>query len=367
MAALRTLPNELLDHIFSYLSTEPPPSTQNLRDFPSHELTCAPDAPLKSTSRVCSRFHALSRPRLFAHARYELRDQARFLAFYYETGLSRHVKTVAVSVRTVYGSEQPRWWTEVVRALEPDTITVIAPPYVFADMAGTTLYGKDNWAFNVPLQIMQFRQKDPRNHAFELSDSDDTFFGMRPWSAIHFNEGSSLRAYSTYEYFLLRMPSLMDTWGQSLSSPSASPPAGITPSPALSRLTSFDYTAIFPFYNHTNLVLKLLRTMTALQSFTILLSPSPGSTLLDEEKRDSGALDTNDPWMELETSYALVAHTVRFLGAQWRLKEFRTWDYRVMMLREVIDGKLERVLNEGWVHDGGGRWNRRLEDTPAEG
>lgn len=362
MAALTTLPNELLDHILSHLSTDPPPSSRNFRELPSHSLTASSDAPLKNISRVDKRCRALSLPRVFAHSRYELRYQTQFLDFLRQNDLGRHVKTVVVSVRTVYrGTETPRWWKELLHELDPLSVTVIAPPYIFADMADTTLYQKDGWAFNLPLQMMQFRQPawdKPHPRVLEPNEHD-TFLNARPWTALSFNEGSSLSAYSTYEYFLLRVPSLMDTWGQSLSSPPATPQSAITPFIALARLTSFHYTAIFPFYNHTNLVLKLLRTMTSLRSFALQLSPGPGSTILDEESARSSALDANDPWMELETSYALVAHTVKYLGVQGPLQEFQTLDYAAHILREIIDRKLGRVLSEKWAHDGEGFWKKR--------
>ena len=362
MAALTTLPNELLDHVLSHLASDPPPSNRNFCDLPSHNLTASPDAPLKNISRADKRCRALSLPRLFAHARYELRYQSHFLAFLRENDLGRHVKTVVVSVRTVYtDTETPLWWEELFLEIDPLSVTVIAPPFIFGDMAATSLYQKDGWAFNLPLQMMQFQQTARNKAHTRLLEPGEhgTFFNARPWSTLFFNEGSSLSAYSTYEYYLLRVPSLMDTWGQSLTSPPATPQSVITPSMALARLTTFHYTAIFPFYNHTNLVLKLLRTMTSLRSFTIQLSPGPGSTILDEETARSAALDASDPWMELETSYALVAHTVRYLGVQGRLDEFRTMDYALPILRETIDGKLVRVLSEKWVHDGEGFWKKR--------
>ena len=379
MFSLNDLPNELLDHVCSFVSAARDddhgdagdddgrfPSVQNLRDLPDHNITASKSFPLKNLSRVSSRWLAATRPRLFCHARYELRDQDRFLAFCRQHCLTRHVRTVVVSVRSIFrGSERDLWWSDLFAVLDPDSVTVVAPPYMFADMARCRFEDTHAWAFHMPLQTMHFRQLKSRALADDGKDTtaenegtnSDNFFTARPWTEILFNEGSFLRAYSTYEYYLLRAPSVMVDWGsvEPLQSPVRELPY---PASAITRLTSFCYTAIFPFYTHTNLVLKVVRNMTSLRHLEMQLAPNPGSSVFEEEQQ-TGSLNPNDPWMELDTSYQLLAHSVRYLGVQGKLTEFLTHDYRLDALREILSQELARRLGAKWDHDGNGLWRRR--------
>ncbi|EEH47380.1 uncharacterized protein PADG_03478 [Paracoccidioides brasiliensis Pb18] len=351
--SIETLPNELLDHVLSYLSSDPPPSAQNLRQVPNYNITSSPGVDLKNASRTSSRFRDLARPLLFAYTRHELRDQGRFLAFLRQHGLARHVQSVVVSVHSIFpGSEKSQWWKMLLEEVDPQDITIIAPPYVFADMALCNLNSAHSWAFELPLQTMQFHQPAQRLLDFAAPEADDTFFSVRPWTEILFNEGSSLKAYSNYEYYLLRVPSLMEHWGavDPLQSKDLPYPVG-----AISRLTSFHYTAVFPFYNHTNLVLKVIRNMSNLRHLSFQLAPEPTSTIFEEEQR-TGTLDPNDPWMELDTSYSLISHSVRYLGVQGKLVEFRSFDFQLEALRDNLVSRIGSKLKGKWVHDGCGLW-----------
>ncbi|KAK2745347.1 hypothetical protein FQN55_006252 [Onygenales sp. PD_40] len=352
-ASIERLPNELLDQILSFLASDPAPSSQKLREIPSHSITSSPTTDLKNIARTSSRFLGLSQPRLFAHTRHELRDQDRFLDFLSENGLARHVQSVVVSVRSIFpGSEKPLWWTRLLEEVDPKDITIIAPPFIIADMANCSLDNAHAWAFELPLQTMQLRQPSQPPLDFQKPEGDDTFFSARPWTEVLFNEGSSLKAYSNYEYYLLRVPSLMDHWGSvdPLQTKELPYPVG-----AISRLASFHYTAIFPFYNHTNLVLKVIRNMSSLRHLSFQLAPQPSSTLFEEEQR-TGTLDPNDPWMELDTSYSLISHSVRYLGVQAKLVTFRSFDFELEALRSNLVSRIGSTLKNKWTHDGNGLW-----------
>ncbi|WEW59143.1 hypothetical protein PRK78_004612 [Emydomyces testavorans] len=384
---LFSLPNELLDHVLSFLSPNVAPSLHNLRELPDHNISASPIRNLKAASRTSSRLRVLSLPYLFSHARYELRDQDRFLSFLRMHSLNLHVRSLVISVRSIFpGSEKLFWWKQLLAELDPETITLIAPPFFLADMAQASLEGTHAWAFDLSLQVMHFRQSLPRKRAQhrasvhqpsllppettntattadqELASPSCSFFTARPWTEILFNEGSSLKAYRNYEYYLLRLPSLMDHWG------SVDPLQNTTlpyPVSVISRLTAFHYTSIFPFYNHTNLVLKVIRNMTNLRSLSFQLAPSPENLArVFSEERQLGSLDPNDPWMELDTGYSLISHSVRYLGVQGRLEEFRTWDYELEALRDGIVAKMNGRLRGRWRHDGTGLW---IKDAALQG
>ncbi|EEQ90933.1 hypothetical protein RJZ56_007731 [Blastomyces dermatitidis] len=354
-SSIETLPNELLNHVLSYLSSGPPPSAGKLRQIPAHNITSSTTIDLKNVSRTSSRFRALARPFLFTHTHHELRDQERFLDFLRRHELAPHVRSVLVSVRSIFpGSEKPLWWVRLLEEVDPRHLTVIAPPYMFAHMALCRLESVHSWAFDLPLQTMQFHQPEPaQRRAYSPKPGPDgTLFNARPWTEILFNEGSSLRAYSNYEYYLLRVPSIMEHWGSvdPLQSKELPYPVG-----AISRLTSFHYIAVFPFYNHTNLVLKVIRNMSNLRHLSFQLAPQPTSTIFEDEQR-AGTLDPNDPWMELDTSYSLISHSVRYLGVQGKLVEFKCFDFDLEALRDNLVSRIGSNLKGKWTYDGGGLW-----------
>ncbi|KAK2879288.1 hypothetical protein FQN49_001009, partial [Arthroderma sp. PD_2] len=354
----------LLDLILSFIGATPPPTSDEraLRDLPSHAITSSKTTDLKNVSRVCRRFQEFSREYLFSFCRYELRDQDRFLAFIKRHGLTEHVKSITVSVRTIFpGSEKKLWWKTLFQHLNPEVVTVVAPPFMMAEMAQCSLEDTHTWAFDMPLQTMQFRQQPSLQTNFERSEGDDTFLSSKPWTELLFNEGSSLRAYSNYEYYLLRVPSIMNHWG------SVDPLQAVElpyPVSAISRLMSFHYTAIFPFYNHTNLVLKVIRNMTNLRYLSFQLAPPAGNDIFENEQRTT-TMDPNDPWMELNTSYSLIPHSVRYLGVQGRLVRFRTLDYDISPLRSTMFRTLRAVLKATWLEDGQGLWIKRPEPVAA--
>lgn len=359
--SIHSLPNELIDHILSFLLVDPP-SSNNLRQIPNHTISSSSSADLKNVSRTSRLFRELSRVYLFSHCRYELRDQDRYLAFIEQHDLESHVESVVISVRSIFpGSEKRMWWKDLFEHLDPEVVTVVAPPYMFSDMAHCALENTHSWAFDIPLQTMQFHQQHRSKRALvsklDKPEGDDSFFSFRPWTEILFNEGSSLKAYSNYEYYLLRVPSLMNHWGSVDPLQTTILPYPVT---AISRLTSFHYTAVFPFYNHTNLVLKVIRNMSNLRRLTFQLAPLPDSDIFEKELQ-TGTLDANDPWMELDTSYSLISHSVRYLGVQGKLVEFQTFDYKLAAHGHRLFHTLFQVLRSKWNHEGNGLWAKKDE------
>ncbi|KAK2741119.1 hypothetical protein FQN57_005720 [Myotisia sp. PD_48] len=369
MADIHSLPTELIDLILSFVGPNSPPTfdTQTLRELPSHAISSSRTVDLKNTSRACRRFRELSRKYLFDYCRYELRDQDRFLAFLCDQNLAAHVKSVAISVRSIFpGTEKALWWNTLFEVLNPEVVTIVAPPYMIANLAHCSLEDSHKWAFEMPLQTMQFRQSPSSSSSVRLSfhppEGDNTLFSSRPWTEILFNEGSSLRAYSNYEYYLLRVPSIMNHWGSVDPLQRTELPY---PVDAISRLTSFHYTAVFPFYNHTNLVLKVVRNMTNLRHLSFQLAPTPESDIFQKELQTS-TLDPNDPWMELHTSYSLIAHSVRYLGVQGKLVEFLTLDYKLAPLKANVFNTFQLTLMSRWRHEGDGLWVKRPEPVPLD-
>ena len=61
------------------------------------------------------------------------------------------------------------------------------------------------------------------------------------------------------------------------------------------RLTSFSFIAIFPFYNHTDEILKSVRKMKKLQKLFVKLCPEPDSTVLNDEIEEAHGTYTQLP------------------------------------------------------------------------
>lgn len=220
----------------------------------------------------------------------------------------------------------------------------------------------------------------PRSHLFTA----------RPWTHLSINESSSLKAYSQYEYFLRKTPSLLaslhDQSHRLFSHPS---PFSLL----LSNLRHFTYTAIFPFYNHVETILHSVRTMANLTHLAFKLCPEPESSVIDDElKLALGHIDVNDAWMEFDTAYTLIAHTVIYLtplgcsdgeeaqpvhdppgpesggthlSGHGKLEEFRVDDVKMEGIRQNLEEVLSQRLQMWWAYMGGGIW-RRKERTDGQ-
>ena len=345
LSPIEQLPNEILDQIISYFSTDPP-SYSRLRRLPSLSVASSSRKDLKNVSQASSRLLGLVRPFLFSNAFVDLQSEAEFLSFISQHDLARYVLSIVVIGHDVsdYRSDL-FWWRRIFRYLDPLRITIIAPPAFI----GTTLrmYGDaDSWAFEIPLQSLHLRQ-DRRQRNFDRSipfEEPSSLLSARTWTSFGFNEGSSLKPYNHYEYFHYKVPSIfnslrnmesMRTW--------------------LDNLTSFHYVSVFPFYNHVHRVLEFVERIPNLQSFSVQLIPDQRDNVEIEAK---GSMNPSDPWMEIESGYSIILNTLALsLGNTSSLKKFVAFDYKSLpagpsgILWDTLDGT-------GWYHDGQGTWTR---------
>lgn len=230
----------------------------------------------------------------------------------------------------------------------------------------------------MPYHALRLRQERPTLSLAIGNASQCHLFTARPWTRLAINESSSLKAYSQYEYFLRKTPSLLASlrhYRFHQDQPFFSTLSPFTT--LLNNLTHFTYTAIFPFYNHIEIILHSVRAMPNLTHLAFKLCPEPESTIVDDElKLALGHIDVNDAWMEFDTAYNLIAHTVIYLTpimprngkvglAHGRLEEFRVDDIRMEGIRESLEVVLSQRLQEWWGYAGDGVW-RRKEDVSGE-
>lgn len=357
LSSLETLPNELLDEIISYIATSPP-SVARLHQPPSVRISRSDDRSLKNFARSSSRILGVVRPRLFAHAYFGLDDVTEFLSFVSALNIERYVTSIVIQCsQSTDRTADSFWWRQVLSCLDPLRVTVVAPPPFIGTMLGAEIFEGHSWAFDVPLQTIQFERSSQLVALGKLPSLEKcpSLLESRNWSSLSFNESSSIKAYNHYEYFLFQVPSLFSKWGSTASLRSREDRAAL--SVRFDDLTSFSFTAVFPFYNHVKLVLNAAELMVNLRCLSVQLAPCEDDKVTEIEQR--GSMDPSDPWMEIATGYSLVAHTVKDLGEKDRLVQFTARDYAFDALRTELSAILGEVLDDtDWVHDGNGTWNR---------
>ena len=273
LASLADLPNELLDHVLEFLDGQCP-SERNWHQRPALDIAGSARTDVKSLSLTSKSIRALALKRLFAHVCLDPNQSPAFLGFVDRYALAPRVQSILARMtepcRLIL---HPLWWARLLNAVPALTFTIICPPYVFAEFASKSIVDVDSWAFNMPYQIIRFRQSRSAAMQHTSFNDDHDLFSARPWTEFSVNEGSCLKVYSQYEYFLRRTPSLMNA-------------LLLRPSPGLgamlAKLEKFTYTAIFPFYNHVEDVLKNVRKMTSLQHLRFRLCPDPESSVIDD-------------------------------------------------------------------------------------
>lgn len=362
---LLQLPNELLHHIITILAPEPPSLAQLYLTPNPHLVRSEQDKNLKHLALTSSQFLDLVRPILFSHACLELKDEPDFRTFLVRSNLNRYVTSlVAISPPTPVYPDDPSWWRRVLRYLDPDRITLLAPPVFIGETLNASVQGGFNWAFEIDLQILQLeRDTCPPRDLSSLQNLEycTNLLTARPWTSMTFNESSSLKAYHHYEYFLGRVPSFVGEWGFHLQPPAHSPDADPEP-PALPDLTtiletfvSFSYIAVFPFFNHMELILNTIAKMANLRQLTIQLAPDVNNHATELEQR--GSLDPNDPWMELESAYSIIGWHI---DQHPSIVEFRSRDLHVEAVRDDLIRVLQDNMGTKWTYDGSGTWRRNL-------
>ncbi|RMJ23683.1 F-box domain protein [Aspergillus sp. HF37] len=355
--SVERLPDELLDHILSYLPSDPP-SPAGLYRSPRLNIASSDSKDLKNASLVSRRLRELVLPSLFSHACLGLESEDEFLSFISRSGLARYVKSIVVTQGGAPNKQSNLfWWRRILRYLDPLRLTVVAATSFMGKMLGVEGANLDSWAFEIPFQIMHLEQTSRQRSPDQLSELEEqpSLLSSRPWTSLLFNEGSSLKAYNHYEYFHFQVPSLFNRWGLlSFGQPNV-PWVAIRSS--LDRLTSFHYVAVFPFYNHVSRVMSAVGMMNNLQSVSVQLAPSRSDNIEIEQK---GSMNPSDPWMELETGYSIIAFTIANLGNRRCLGEFAARDYDGLRteLADVAGGPLGGA---GWGHDGHGTWTRTVD------
>lgn len=234
----------------------------------------------------------------------------------------------------------------IMDSINPRTLTIIASPWSFASLVPYQLDLWDSWAFKIQYQTLRLEQDTSDTNIPNTSLTPFDIFSLRPWRHVTYNEGCSVPAYSTYEYFHKCTPSLLGV----------SPHIQQKPEGWMAHLTSFDFFAIFPF-NHIENVCEFLRQLVHLKYLRTQLAPSAKCGVLDDPAA-MGTCQRADLWAEFEIAHRYLLIIIHSFALQ-SLIEYTALDYTTPELRSVIDRVDEHELfNKSWCHDGNGKWTR---------
>ncbi|KAM3078319.1 hypothetical protein ACMFMG_006205 [Clarireedia jacksonii] len=241
------------------------------------------------------------------------------------------------------------FWRALFRVIDPTTVLIAAPAEALGALTSAQIHTADDWTFNCPCHYLQLRRKasptdtltvkdEPKEEdsfidniprglfpqylsevgpinslspaipstevfSFQSQDEDRAgmleeiryatsaeIFDLKPWTSLLLNEGSSLRAYSTWQWWERRPPSILHNLvgGEEIT-------ALINPG-----IKDFEYICIFPMASHFS---RLSAALPRLDRLYIQLVPRNG--ILDDPTQMKG-VEPEDLWMERNNCYALL-------------------------------------------------------------
>lgn len=135
----------------------------------------------------------------------------------------------------------------------------------------------------LPLEERQFTRAE-----------SSALFDVRPWTTLLLNEGSFVKAYSTYEFWVRQPPSILSE----LLGADEETPRGPCISPTI---RDFSYIGIFPMASHFK---SLTQHLPRIDRLYVQLVPRPLDILENPERMEM--VDSEDLWMERNSCYALL-------------------------------------------------------------
>lgn len=226
MVSLADLPSELIHHIALILHSNETPSRRYLHEEPSTLLFSSSHQPLKKLSQTCRFLHDLCFPYIFSALKADIGDISSFAGFVQGHNLVEKVESLMIcsfksnaqaltdgsrgSGKVCSISE----WSQIFALLDtvrPRSLTLVLPPAAYEGLLPYKLILKDTWAFDIAYQVLHLDQGLDiiQPSSIPRPTTTSNIFCSRPWNHVTFNEGSSIPAYSTYEYFHMMTPTLL--------------------------------------------------------------------------------------------------------------------------------------------------------------
>ncbi|KAG4440683.1 hypothetical protein IFR05_003829 [Cadophora sp. M221] len=414
--SIETLPNEILSQIFGYLDTLPPSySIEALHDEPKPDITSSDDHPLKSSSLVSERWREISKPVLFKHAQFIVRKHPSgrvtlsqqikpFLDFVSSNSLHAirsftllsHECGVTDDPQGEYRLNNPaNFWFSLFQVIDPIDLLIVAAPEALGALTSCRVYLTEAWNFDCPCHYLRLQRKTEAstvrlgaavpdkalnvtsdsqadglmdNTSANLSSSTSSgqgslrnhhsnasaLFAIRPWDKLLLNEGSFIKAYATYEFWLRKAPSV-----NLIGSATPTDKAQISPT-----IRDMSYIAMFPMCNH---FADLTENLPRLDRLYCQLVPR-NEILSDPRKMVQ--VESEDLWMERNASYAALMRELFNSPPSnnyQHLKIFESGDAADRAAWGMAVEYVKRAGN-GWKVGGDGVFVRKQEDIkPSEG
>ncbi|KAJ4310143.1 hypothetical protein N0V94_008591 [Neodidymelliopsis sp. IMI 364377] len=190
-------------------------------------------------------------------------------------------------------------WAQIFSCLDPSRVVVAAPPATLAGLLDTQMLSSDTWAFDMKTHYIELTQSftAPLSHKSPSCRPWDTaLIHRRPWSHVGYNEGSSITAYSTYEYHLKQSPKILYLTLMRLAKEAE----------VCCNITSFSFTGVFPFATNVTSIIRALHRIPTLRDVTFQLASGPENNLLSQPDR-MGRAQSGDFWLEWTESYKVIA------------------------------------------------------------
>jgi hypothetical protein len=287
-------------------------------------------------------------------------DFARFVA---ECTLQHHIKNIVLYTDKEYKPRNSSTadmyltnavaeiWSEIFRHLEPVRVVVAAPPTTLAGLLDVPMLSSDVWAFEMTVHYIELVQHGP-NRIGHLGSAcrpwNSALVHRRPWTHLRYNEGSSVTAYSTYEYHLKQSPKMLYLTLLRLAKEVGS----------CCNIQSFSFIGVFPFSTNITTIIRALQKIGTLKTVQFQLAPGPENNLL-RTPESIGKAQPRDLWLEWHGSYKAIAI---FLGT------FEFEDGSQFVSNDCAEPRVETEVEEyleslqtrglGWRNDGNGVWIR---------
>ncbi|XXH04080.1 hypothetical protein Hte_010491 [Hypoxylon texense] len=295
-------------------------------------------------------------------------------------------------------------WDQLFSVIDPLRFTIIAPPTTLAAFMSRMLFLDDAWSFSIPYHILSLarttraslrgkssgyhleshlsdlhvstlehsqaraHQSSSAGAASSSATSSNRYrkppacplFTVRPWTSLLLNEGSSIKVYRTYEFFLRRPPSML---GALLGCEEYPNDALLIPP----TITDINYIAIFPLSSHVE---TLLRNLPKVDRLFVQLTPRPGNQILQDEE-EMKHIDPADLWMERNSAYSSLMRELTLTttnpGNWVTLRVFESGDAADKEAWEMAVRLVERSEVDNWKVEREGVFVRHDEDGNAPG
>ena len=364
MACFGDLPPELIEYIISFFEDIEPPSVTQLFEVPSESLVLSDSHPLKCLSATCHSLRRFCFRGLFSCIKVRVGNVGELIDFVRQHGLQRQIESVVFHAMGFitdslhdgkhcfeFDDFVKIGFFSLVEEIDPPTITIMLPPAAFQRLLNYEIHCADEWAFGINYQILQLKQP-PALSLTTLSTDGQTpksIFNVRPWSHCTFNEGSSVPAYSNFEYSHLRVPSLIYPKERRRTRYEM-----LHINRDFEHLTSFDIIAVLPIY-HMPATCYFLNSMKQLRHLRIQLAPSLSNNVLGDPSA-LGKGKQEDFWIEFGASYRYLLNSINMENL--KLNELDILDFANYALRAIIERCVDDRL-KGWLHDGDGHWTKK--------